>query len=502
MTPAPARSSPAVARFFSLLILCAAAIFRFYHLGAKSIWLDEGMSIGIARLPWTQFAKLIWAKEANMSAYYVILHFWLKFGSSEFYVRSLSVLFSVAGVAAVGRLGKELFREPTGWIASALLAVNAWDIAASQEARGYSLAMLALSLSTFYLVRILKSAPQPPSSQRKDVTLYALLAALAVYSHFYSALVIGAQLFSIPFVRPTRETLQNLFRGVRLFVYLSVPLVAFVLLRGHGPMGWLYSLPHGQLRQLAIELTSEAAWPLQILFAAALAGSIVALIRSVCATRRAAEAWRIILAWSWLVLPVAIVLAVSAMWRPLFFPRYLIVVLPGFVLVTAAGLAQIKPNWLAALATVVVVGFSLQTFAATRNSYFEFGRDDWRSAARRVFADARPDDAAIFLTAPGRLPFEYYRSRFGNPASPGTIYPAHSPVAGQIDYRDFEPEPLAEVFQILSADHARVWLLIHPFNPNVPPGRGELYMRHWCETHYNFVRENQFNGVDVLLYSK
>jgi len=437
-----------------------------------------------------------------MSAYYVLLHFWLKCGSSEFYVRSLSVLFSIAGVSFVGRLGKELFGEPAGWIASALLAVNAWDIAASQEARGYSLAMLALSLSTFYFIKILRAASESPSPQRKYVICYALLSALAVYSHFYSALVIAAQLFSIPFSRPALQTLRNLFRGVRLLAYLTAPLVAFVVLRGHSPMGWLYSLPTGQLRQLAIELTGEASWPLQLLFAAALAGSVVAFIRSFWKPRTSVNVWPIILVWNLLVIPVAVVLAVSALWRPLFFPRYLIVVLPAFILAASEGLAKIKPAWLAALAAIAMTGLSLQTFAATRNSYFEFGRDDWRSASHRAFADARPEDAAIFLTAPGRLPFEYYRSRLGNPASPAAIYPAHSQVAGQIDYRDFEPEPLAEVFQILSADHPRVWLLIHPFDPNVPPGRGELYMRHWCETHYHFVEEAQFNGVDVLLYSK
>lgn len=437
-----------------------------------------------------------------MSAYYVILHFWLKFGSSEFCIRSLSVLFSLAGVAVVGRLGKELFGELAGSIASALLAVNAWDIAASHEARGYSLAMLALSLSTFYFIRILKSPRESPSPQRSDVTLYALLSALAVYSHFYSALVIAALLVSIPFVRPTRETLQNLFRGLRLFIYLIVPLAAFVILRGHGPMGWLYALPPGQLRQLALDLTGESAWPLQTLFAATLICSLAVLIRTFRRPRLASNAWAIILPWSWLLVPVAIVLAVSAMWRPLFFPRYLIVVLPGFVLAASAGLAHIKPGWLAAIATIVIAALSLQTIVVTRNSYFEFGRDDWRSATHRVLSDAQPDDAAIFLTAPGKFPFEYYRARLGAPASPTVIYPAHSPVAGQIDYRDFEPEPLAEVFQILSADHPRVWLMIHPFDPNVPPGRGELYMRHWCETHYHFAGENQFDAVDVLLYSK
>ncbi len=82
----------------SLLVLIAglAAVLRFHSLAAKSFWFDEGVSVAIARLDWYNFARILWRREANMSLYYFLLHFWLYFGGSEFFVRALSVLFAVA----------------------------------------------------------------------------------------------------------------------------------------------------------------------------------------------------------------------------------------------------------------------------------------------------------------------------------------------------------------------------------------------------------------------
>ena len=84
-----------IAALLSLITLIATAI-RIHAITAKSFWSDEGFSVEIARLPWSDFLHLLWHREANMVLYYLILRFWLLFGSTEGFVRGLSVLFSVA----------------------------------------------------------------------------------------------------------------------------------------------------------------------------------------------------------------------------------------------------------------------------------------------------------------------------------------------------------------------------------------------------------------------
>jgi len=37
---------------------------RFWHLGARSLWVDEGATAVIARLDWWNFLRLLWRPEA------------------------------------------------------------------------------------------------------------------------------------------------------------------------------------------------------------------------------------------------------------------------------------------------------------------------------------------------------------------------------------------------------------------------------------------------------
>ena len=146
-----------------LAILGSHAALSFHALAAKTFWFDEGVSVGIARLDWYNFMRILWRREANMSLYYVALRFWLHFGSSPTYVRSLSVLFSLGAVAAIYFLGRRLFGTGIGLAASALLAFNAWELRYAQEARSYSLMVLLCTLSTSYFLKYVES---PTKSNR------------------------------------------------------------------------------------------------------------------------------------------------------------------------------------------------------------------------------------------------------------------------------------------------------------------------------------------------
>src|ERR1700733_5061187 len=72
-----------------------AAILRFHALTVKSFWIDEGISVQIARLPWPQFFFVLRHREANMGFYYLLLRLCLLMGSGEGFIRGLSALFSI-----------------------------------------------------------------------------------------------------------------------------------------------------------------------------------------------------------------------------------------------------------------------------------------------------------------------------------------------------------------------------------------------------------------------
>src|ERR1700674_2184379 len=95
---------------FTLALLSAGAtMLRLLFLVRKPFWFDESFSVEVARLPWLDFGRLLWRREANMSLYYLLLRGWLHFGSSPFFIRSLSVSISLATLAAVYWLAGKLF---------------------------------------------------------------------------------------------------------------------------------------------------------------------------------------------------------------------------------------------------------------------------------------------------------------------------------------------------------------------------------------------------------
>ena len=122
-TPSPTQQetfkvSPSTERLWtraSMLTVVAlaivAAIMRLAFLAKKPFWFDECFSVEVARLSWHDFARLLWRREANMSLYYLFLRGWLHLGSSPFFIRSLSVVFSLAVLPAIYWLTAKLFNR-------------------------------------------------------------------------------------------------------------------------------------------------------------------------------------------------------------------------------------------------------------------------------------------------------------------------------------------------------------------------------------------------------
>src|SRR5438552_18584076 len=77
-------------------VTAAGAVLRFHILTAKSFWFDEGASVGIVRLDWYNFVRILWGGEANMTHYYLLPREWLHFASSEWFICTLYALLGLS----------------------------------------------------------------------------------------------------------------------------------------------------------------------------------------------------------------------------------------------------------------------------------------------------------------------------------------------------------------------------------------------------------------------
>jgi mannosyltransferase len=112
------------ASWLVLALTLLAAGLRFYRLGHKSIWWDEGFSVFLARLPIAEMVMAT-AHDTHPPGFYALLHFWrLAAGDSEVSVRLLSALAGVLIVPLAFRLVRPLGGSRAALAAAGLLAIN------------------------------------------------------------------------------------------------------------------------------------------------------------------------------------------------------------------------------------------------------------------------------------------------------------------------------------------------------------------------------------------
>jgi mannosyltransferase len=186
VTPASIRSQTLWA--LAGLIALGAAV-RFATLGVQSYHHDEVITaIRVIPGSFTDMLRAVEHSESNPPLYYVLAWGWAKaFGTGEVGLRSLSALFGAATVAVAYCLGRELASARCGLIAAALVAVNPMLIWYSQEARSYALLVFFGALSLLFFARALRTRGG------RDLTLWMLASALALYSHYFAVFPVGIE---------------------------------------------------------------------------------------------------------------------------------------------------------------------------------------------------------------------------------------------------------------------------------------------------------------------
>jgi mannosyltransferase len=488
--PGRPRPAPHWALLASITLL--AFYLRLHALGARSFWFDECVSAGIARLHWSQFFLALWNREANMSLYYALLHFWMWMGTSESTLHGLSVLFSVATVPLIYLLAQGLFGHRAGFFAAWLFAINALSVRYAQEARSYALVVFLVVLATSLFVRNL----QDPA--RAHWLAYGTVSALAVYAHFYAALIVPAHAVSL-FALGRREIpRRNPLLSLLLWAFLIAPLAAVVLRIGPGPLNWIPSPNVAFIYYFFEQLSGHGGWALLLIEALVLVWAAISAWRD-RAEGRGREAWSFALVLSLLLVsPVATLLVSLA--RPVFFPRYLIICLPAMLLGVAAGLARMRPALLAWSVLAAISVFSVKGTLGQYHQDFAVWPEDWRGATFYVLDHAQPNDG-IFFEPLARTAFDYYQSqRSSAPIALQIIYP---PYSGSSEYHNFVKVPLAEALQEALPAPNRVWLVLFNTNHGEPPAApepAELMLRAVYGKGRHLVDENTFSGVTILFF--
>ena len=476
------------------LIALIATILRLYAITAKSFWLDEGISVQIARLPWNQLLFVLRHREANMALYYLVLRIWLLFGSSESYIRGLSVLFSVATVPLLYALGSRLFGSTAGLLGAWLLAINAYHIRYAQEARGYALVVFFSVLVGWLLVRNL----QEPVSARWGA--YATAGALAVYSHLFGVVVLIAHGVSLAFLPRTDLPWRELKRSARWVIYMTVPLILVIVRVGDGSMRWIQPPDLRTVVQFFVSIAGNGGYLLLLMECIAVGAAGYALAKDRRRGTTSASRWAYIFVFVWLLVPVFLVLGVSLV-RPIFLARYLNPCLPALMLIVAAGILKLRQPVAVWILAAVISTLSLAGTVSYYRRDFDLDRDDWRAASAYVIENAGAGDGVFFYQGFGRLPFEFYRSL----RKPVSRWPAAfvGVNGGDWGYRDSLFSYAADMLQDAGPGSDRVWLVLDlDTGENGQPTPTSKIVRSVYGKGRHLIDEKRISKITILLFAR
>ncbi len=491
-----------------LLLAALGAVVRFAHLTSKPFWFDETFSVELARLQWGSFLRVIWWREANMSLYYALLRAWLHFGNSEFFIRSLSVLFAVATIPAIYWLATLLFDRRIALLAAALFTFNAYNVYYAQEARSYTLFVLLATISSGFFVAWLRR------STRIVKLAYIGTSILAVYAHFYALLLLAAHwivvsLFGMPDQQNAQATKPAVdFREAGKWIAIAVlPLLLFVAKTGAGPIRWIHRPGWHDLLSFWKEFSGGSHWLLPLIFLLASIAAVAPLGKRLLQTGQDWESWRVQFLVLWLIFPIFLTVGLSFI-RPVFLPRFLIFCQPALIILAAAGIARLRRLWLIAPVLLLTLLLALQGISFVYAHDYDDQRDGSGAAVNFILDHSQPGDAIIFHIAEARLPYEFFRSlragentasaKFTRQLGPDILFPHFGPA---LDYSDFKARPVPEILRSNLQNYSRVWVMFM-YNQDGGAGRTTAMLRRLLPQSFPHSECRDFPKVEVCLYSR
>lgn len=301
--------------------------------------------------------------DVHFPLYQLMLAVWIKiFGNGDITIRLFSVLAGVLNVIMAFFTGREIKDSKTGNIFAFLTAVNSTLIFYSQEVKFYIFLSLFVTISLFYIIRILKN------NKNSDYAGYIIANAAIVYTFTIGVLYVIAQgIIVLAYILWQKKNILKKFIisniiliGIILpfafyilthmgkyeganWIFTSNIYTTFILIQNYFTpcLAGIYNNPAVYIPTLGI---------LQILFIYIPAGIAFFGIFKAVTTENKNYFW---LALPLLFLAFETILCMNSGLRML--TRYTILAIPPFLLCISAGLAQLKGRTIKILITYLFI---------------------------------------------------------------------------------------------------------------------------------------------------
>ncbi len=389
---------------------------RVAGLDFQSLWRDEVDAILFAREPLGALLHNFIEPGQNGPFYYLVLHPWLRLaGESAFALRFFSVVLGVLAVPLAYRLARRLF--PQGALLAALLvATSPYLIWYSQEGKMYALVVALVLLS---MERYLAAVER--GGWHRWLT-YLVVTAIAIHVHLIAALIVPAQALLFAVLRrqgragpwlPWLVSLAALSAPHLLILAWQLPLLLQPATTGY-PFRPLHEMLFSLLVNYSLGMVQGATlWTLALFVALLLAAGL-------WWKDQQSRAGSLAILVCWLLVPVLGFFLITLI-RPLFTARYLIFVLPAYLLLLAAGLAAVARRSRLWAGLLLVALLAVNGWGVWFQARIPL-KADFRAATHYLTRHLAQDDLILFQIPYGRHSFDYYfRQRPASQAAAGEV---------------------------------------------------------------------------------
>lgn len=390
-----------------LAILCAIVLLGsfllLYQLDANSLWVDELFSVEISECSdVVSVVNGVIERERRPPLYHLALHFWITtFGTSDFPLRSFSVIFGVLSLMVTFKMGRTLNGDRLGLLAAYLLAISPFFTLYSRMIRYYSLTMFLSLLSCLFFIQLLP--------ERKAVFWigYLVASALLIYTDYSAlSLLMSQNLFLVLRWRGYKALLPRWILSQLSLLILFAPWLTVVVThatRGtleadfaRGAFGYLIKLTY-PFYSFSI---GETLFPWQPL---ATIGLVVALVPFVLGIAFfAKEREHLLLLTVLLLVPLTFtIFLLSYIATDITFlnvPSRTMFAGPFFYLIVAGGLLWIKSTrWRALLLLIITIacGYSLRNYYTNQQFHNPIYVIPAKEMAAQVAMASQPGDVIV-----------------------------------------------------------------------------------------------------------
>ncbi len=387
------------------LILILGFILRSVNLN-QSLWLDEATQVLLAK---DSISNIIFQRGADVHPplSYLLMHFWVMLGTSEIWLRMLSVIFGVLTILVLYKFASNIFNKKIALLSSLILAISPFHIYYSQEVRMYSEAVFFASVSMYFFYLLEKNR------NLKNSLIYILSTAALIYTHYAGFLLIFTQILYIAFYK--RESVIFFLKRIFLTILIWLPWFPQFLIQFTGNSNADNYLPGwGNILRVSfykaipliffkfsfgrIDFTNKYLYVVIAVIVLSVCGFIV--YHGIKSINNSISKLIIF----WLAIPIVTAILISFV-VPFDQPHRLTFVLPAYCILLALGIYRLQKFKKILLFLLILISFSGLSLYYFDTKYW---REDWKGATQFISKNSSANTLSVFAWAEPFPPFIWY----------------------------------------------------------------------------------------------